>query len=76
MEFEQTLSAVVLALMGQTVLVEKFGFKGGRLAQAQGSRPERIREVANPALKRARPDRSRHASPLTQRGCSRSLRTT
>jgi aryl-alcohol dehydrogenase-like predicted oxidoreductase len=41
---------------GQVVIATKFGFKDGDARQGQDSRPERIRAVADAALKRLRTD--------------------
>jgi aryl-alcohol dehydrogenase-like predicted oxidoreductase len=39
------------------VIATKFGFQDGDSTKGQDSRPERIREVAEAALKRLRTDR-------------------
>ncbi len=41
----------------QVVIATKFGFENGDASKGQDSRPERIREVADAALKRLRTDR-------------------
>ena len=41
----------------QVVIATKFGFQDGVVSEGQDSRPERIREVAEAALKRLRTDR-------------------
>ena len=44
------------SLFDRVIIATKFGFANGNAAQGPDSRPERIREVADAALKRLRTD--------------------
>jgi aryl-alcohol dehydrogenase-like predicted oxidoreductase len=54
---EELLGEALEPIRDQVVIATKFGFKEGVVSQGQDSRPERIREVAEAALKRLRTDR-------------------
>jgi len=54
---EELLGEALAPVRDQVVLATKFGFINGDPAQGMDSRPERIREVADAALKRLRTDR-------------------
>ncbi len=54
---EELLGEALEPFRDQVVIATKFGFKEGVVANGQDSRPERIREVAEAALKRLRTDR-------------------
>jgi len=54
---EALLGEAVAPFRDQVVIATKFGFKNGDPAQGADSRPARIREVADAALKRLRTDR-------------------
>lgn len=54
---EELLGEALAPVRDQVVIATKFGFKNGDTAQGLDSRPERIREVADAALKRLRTDR-------------------
>ena len=54
---EELLGEALLPFRDEVVIATKFGFKDGVVAHGQDSRPERIREVADAALKRLRTDR-------------------
>jgi len=54
---EDLLGEALAPIRDQVVIATKFGFKDGVVAEGQDSRPERIREVAEAALKRLRTDR-------------------
>lgn len=54
---EELLGEALQPIRDQVVIATKFGFKEGVVSQGQDSRPERIREVAEAALKRLRTDR-------------------
>jgi aryl-alcohol dehydrogenase-like predicted oxidoreductase len=54
---EELLGEALEPFRDQVVIATKFGFKDGVVASGQDSRPERIREVADAALKRLRTDR-------------------
>ena len=54
---EELLGEALEPIRDQVVIATKFGFKEGVVAQGQDSRPERIRAVADAALKRLRTDR-------------------
>ncbi len=53
---EELLGEALEPVRDQVVIATKFGFKNGDSAQGLDSRPERIREVADAALKRLRTD--------------------
>jgi aryl-alcohol dehydrogenase-like predicted oxidoreductase len=54
---EDLLGEAVAPFRDQIVIATKFGFQDGDAAKGQDSRPERIRRVADEALKRLRTDR-------------------
>ncbi|MFC0409513.1 aldo/keto reductase [Roseomonas elaeocarpi] len=54
---EQLLGEAVAPFRDQVVIATKFGFQDGDASKGQDSRPERIREVADAALKRLQTDR-------------------
>lgn len=54
---EELLGEALAPMRDQVVIATKFGFRNGDTAQGLDSRPERIREVADAALKRLRTDR-------------------
>ena len=54
---EDVVGEALAPLRDQVVIATKFGFKDGNVAAGLDSRPERIREVAEAALKRLRTDR-------------------
>jgi pyridoxine 4-dehydrogenase len=54
---EELLGEAVAPFRDQVVIATKFGFRDGNAASGQDSRPERIRAVADAALKRLRTDR-------------------
>jgi aryl-alcohol dehydrogenase-like predicted oxidoreductase len=54
---EELLGEALEPVRDQVVIATKFGFKEGVVSKGQDSRPERIREVAEAALKRLRTDR-------------------
>jgi aryl-alcohol dehydrogenase-like predicted oxidoreductase len=54
---EDLLGEALEPIRDNVVIATKFGFKDGVVAEGQDSRPERIREVAEAALKRLRTDR-------------------
>src|SRR5271168_2537022 len=54
---EELLGEAVEPFRDQVVIATKFGFQDGVVSKGQDSRPERIREVAEAALKRLRTDR-------------------
>jgi aryl-alcohol dehydrogenase-like predicted oxidoreductase len=54
---EELLGEALEPFRDQVVIATKFGFQEGVVSQGQDSRPERIREVAEAALKRLRTDR-------------------
>jgi aryl-alcohol dehydrogenase-like predicted oxidoreductase len=54
---EELLGEALEPMRDQVVIATKFGFKDGLPGEGQDSRPERIREVAEAALKRLRTDR-------------------
>jgi aryl-alcohol dehydrogenase-like predicted oxidoreductase len=49
---EELLGEALVPIRDQVVIATKFGFKNGVVSEGQDSRPERIREVADTALKR------------------------
>ena len=53
---EELLGEALAPIRDQVVIATKFGFKGGDVNAGQDSSPERIREVADAALKRLRTD--------------------
>ncbi len=53
---EELLGEALAPVRDQVVIATKFGFKNGDTAQGLDSRPERIREVADAALKRLKTD--------------------
>src|SRR3981081_2519782 len=53
---EELLGEALAPYRGQVVIATKFGFKEGKPALGLDSRPERIRDVAEAALKRLRTD--------------------
>ena len=53
---EEIVGEALAPIRDQVVIATKFGFKGGDSTAGQDSRPERIREVADAALKRLRTD--------------------
>src|SRR5579872_5184612 len=55
-ENEELLGEALAPYRQQVVIATKFGFKEGKPASGTDSRPERIREVAEAALKRLRTD--------------------
>ncbi len=55
-ENEELLGEALAPYRNQVVIATKFGFKEGKPALGADSRPERIREVAEAALKRLRTD--------------------
>jgi aryl-alcohol dehydrogenase-like predicted oxidoreductase len=54
---EELLGEALAPIGDKVVIATKFGFRNGDPAQGLDSRPERIREVADAALKRLRTDR-------------------
>ncbi len=54
---EELLGEALEPFRDQVVIATKFGFRDGDVSKGQDSRPERIREVADAALKRLRTDR-------------------
>ncbi|MBK4738400.1 aldo/keto reductase [Noviherbaspirillum pedocola] len=54
---EDVLGEALAPFRDQVVIATKFGFRDGDVSKGQDSRPERIREVADAALKRLRTDR-------------------
>lgn len=54
---EEVVGEAVAPIREQVVIATKFGFRNGVPADGLDSRPERIREVADAALKRLRTDR-------------------
>lgn len=54
---EDVLGKALAPFRDQVVIATKFGFRDGDVSKGQDSRPERIREVADAALKRLRTDR-------------------
>ncbi|HEX9207255.1 MAG TPA: aldo/keto reductase [Steroidobacteraceae bacterium] len=54
---EELLGEAVAPFRDQVVIATKFGFKDGNAALGQDSRPERIRAVADAALRRLQTDR-------------------
>lgn len=54
---EELLGAALQPFRDEVVIATKFGFENGDASKGQDSRPERIREVADAALKRLRTDR-------------------
>ncbi len=54
---EELLGEALEPFRGEVVIATKFGFRDGDSSKGQDSRPERIREVADAALKRLRTDR-------------------
>jgi aryl-alcohol dehydrogenase-like predicted oxidoreductase len=54
---EELLGEALAPIRDKVVIASKFGFRNGDPAQGMDSRPERIREVADAALKRLRTDR-------------------
>ncbi len=54
---EELLGEALQPFRDEVVIATKFGFKNGVVAEGQDSRPERIREVADAALKRLGTDR-------------------
>lgn len=53
---EELLGEALAPIRDRVIIATKFGFANGNAAQGPDSRPERIREVANAALKRLRTD--------------------
>ena len=53
---EEIVGEALAPVRDQVVIATKFGFKGGDSTAGQDSRPERIREVADAALKRLKTD--------------------
>ncbi len=54
---EELLGEALEPFRGEVVIATKFGFRDGDSSKGQDSRPERIRQVAEAALKRLRTDR-------------------
>ena len=54
---EELLGEALEPFRGEVVIATKFGFRDGDSSKGQDSRPERIRQVADAALKRLRTDR-------------------
>jgi aryl-alcohol dehydrogenase-like predicted oxidoreductase len=54
---EEVVGEALAPLRDQVVIATKFGFRNGDVGAGLDSRPERIREVADAALKRLRTDR-------------------
>ncbi|MDR3389361.1 MAG: aldo/keto reductase [Rudaea sp.] len=54
---EELVGEALAPFRDQVVIATKFGFKNGNSSAGMDSRPERIREVADAALKRLRTDR-------------------
>lgn len=54
---EALLGEALAPIRDEVVIATKFGFREGVVGQGQDSRPERIRDVAEAALKRLRTDR-------------------
>ncbi len=54
---EEIVGEALAPIRDKVVIATKFGFKGGVPAAGQDSRPERIREVTEAALKRLKTDR-------------------
>jgi pyridoxine 4-dehydrogenase len=54
---EELLGEALAPMRGEVVIATKFGFRNGDTVQGMDSRPERIREVADAALKRLKTDR-------------------
>jgi aryl-alcohol dehydrogenase-like predicted oxidoreductase len=53
---EELLGEALNPIRDQVVIATKFGFRNGVVSEGQDSRPERIREVADAALKRLKTD--------------------
>ena len=53
---EELLGEALEPIRDQVVIATKFGFRNGVVSEGQDSRPERIREVAEAALKRLKTD--------------------
>ena len=53
---EEVVGEALAPVRGEVVIATKFGFKNGKPADGLDSRPERIRQVAEEALKRLRTD--------------------
>ena len=53
---EEIVGEALAPIRDQVVIATKFGFKGGDSTAGQDSRPERIRQVADAALKRLKTD--------------------
>ena len=53
---EEIVGEALAPIRDKVVIATKFGFKGGDSTAGQDSRPERIREVADAALKRLKTD--------------------
>jgi aryl-alcohol dehydrogenase-like predicted oxidoreductase len=53
---EELLGEALKPIRDKVVIATKFGFRNGVVSEGQDSRPERIREVADAALKRLRTD--------------------
>jgi aryl-alcohol dehydrogenase-like predicted oxidoreductase len=54
---EEVVGEAVAPMRDAVIIATKFGFAGGNVNAGQDSRPERIRRVADEALKRLRTDR-------------------
>jgi aryl-alcohol dehydrogenase-like predicted oxidoreductase len=54
---EEIVGEALAPIRDKVIIATKFGFKGGNSTAGQDSRPERIREVADAALKRLKTDR-------------------
>jgi aryl-alcohol dehydrogenase-like predicted oxidoreductase len=54
---EELLGEALAPFRDEVIIATKFGFREGDVGKGQDSRPERIREVADAALKRLRTDR-------------------
>ena len=54
---EELVGEALAPFRDKVVIATKFGFEGGNATAGQNSRPERIREVADAALKRLQTDR-------------------
>src|SRR5450830_2041366 len=54
---ESVVGQALAPMRDQVVIATKFGFRNGDISKGLDSRPERIREVAEDALKRLRTDR-------------------
>lgn len=66
---EEVVGEALAPIRDDVVIATKFGFKDGLPANGLDSRPERIRQVADEALKRLRPSRRRTSSIAASFSC-------